>query len=238
MARVTDRLSRRQERRLIKAGRRVFSEQFPNPERIGCPSPDVLRATASRRPIADGSPYPVEHLTMCSPCFREYSSYRRRAQMLKGVRFTLIAATIVLAIGTLFWLFPGSFGLPSTRRHQEIAQTPSLPPFQPVTLDLRRLSLARGEGRPQIGQPTLTIPRSRVRITFLLPVGSEEGQYDIQVLAGEGHPALLFRGQARILDSATTLRMEADLRALSPGRYELRIGRPGSSSQAYSVALE
>jgi hypothetical protein len=158
--------------------------------------------------------------------------------MLKGTRFALIAATVVLAIGALLWLFPGRFGLPSIRDNREIAQTPSLPPFQPVTLDLRHLSLPRGESQPETGRQKLTIPRGRVRITFLLPVGSEEGQYEIQVLAGDGRPALLLRGQARMVDSVTTLRTEADLRALSPGRYELRIGRLGFSSQAYSVALE
>jgi hypothetical protein len=238
MARAADRLSRRQERRLLRAGRSVFAEQFPNPERIGCPSPDVLRAMASRRPTSDGNPYPVEHLTMCSPCFREYSSYRRRVQMMNGARFALIAATMVLAIGAALWLLLGRFGFPSTGRHQEIAQITSLPPFRPVTLDLRPLSLPRGEGRPQTGQPTLTIPRDRVRITFLLPVGSDDGPYEVQVLAGGRRPILLLRGQARILDSVATLRTEADLRALTPGSYEIRVGRPGFSSQVYSVVLE
>jgi hypothetical protein len=158
--------------------------------------------------------------------------------MLKGARFALIAATVVLAIGALFWLFPGHFGLLSIRGHQEIARIPSLPPFQPVTLDLRRLSLARGEGRPQTGQPTLTIPRSRVRITFLLPVGSEEGPYEIQIVTGDGRLASLSRGQARILGEVTTLLAEADLRGFSPGRHELRLGRPGFSAQAYLIVLE
>ena len=231
MARPTDRLSRRQERKLLSAGRRVFAEQFPNPDRIGCPSTDVLRAMASRWPTADGRLYPVEHLAMCSPCFRQYGSYRRQVQFVKGARFALIAATAVLVLGALLWLSLG-------RRKPEIARQLSPPQFQLVTLDLRPLSLPRGESNPEAHRPTLTLPRGRLRITFQLPVGSEEGQYEVRLLAGDGHPALVLRGQARILDYVTTLRTEADLRELNPGRYALRIGRSDRSWQAYSIALE
>lgn len=229
MARVTDRLSRRQERRLLKVGRRVFAEDFPNPERIGCPAADVLRAMALRRPSPAGSPHPIEHLTICSPCFREYSSYRKRAQMVKGARFALLAATVVLVLGTVLWLSVG-------RRKPEIVRQPDLPEFQLVTLDLRPFSSARGLPNPET--PPLTIPRGRLRIKFLLPVGSEEGQYEVRWLASDGHEALLLRGEARIVAYTTALQTDADLRGLSPGRYRLQIGRPGSSSQTYWLNLE
>ena len=42
-------ISRRDERELLKLGRGLFAEQFPNPDRAGCPPQDVLRAIAFRR---------------------------------------------------------------------------------------------------------------------------------------------------------------------------------------------
>ena len=84
----------------------------------------------------------------------------------------------------------------------------------------------------------MAIPRGRLRITFLLPVGNEEGQDDIRLFTGNGHPALLFLGQTRIVSYVTTLETEADLRELVPGTCTLRIGRPARAWQASSVALE
>jgi hypothetical protein len=238
MARPNDRLSRRQERKLVKIGKRVFAEHFPNPDRIGCPSPDVLKAMAFRRPAVAGRPYPIDHLTICSPCFRQYSRYRAQAQYFKGAHFALIAATVVLALAALVWLSLGQSGWSLFRRSPEIARQPSLPQFQPVTLDLRPLSSPRGERQPETTKPVLALPRGLLRVSFLLPVGSEEGQYEVQMFSGDGQLAVSVRGQARILDYVTTLQSEADLRRLSPGTYTLRISRPSLSWQAYSVALE
>jgi len=68
-------MSRRDERELVKLGRGLFAEQFPNPDRAGCPPQDVLRAMAFRRQHTGPGGYPSDHLTVCSPCFRDYSGY-------------------------------------------------------------------------------------------------------------------------------------------------------------------
>lgn len=50
----------------------VFGSANPNPERIGCLSQDELKALAERR-LPIGAPE-YEHLTKCSPCYREFRS--------------------------------------------------------------------------------------------------------------------------------------------------------------------
>jgi hypothetical protein len=232
MSRPNDRLSRRQERKLVEAGKRVFAEHFPNPNRIGCPSQDVLKAMAFRRPSAAGREYPVDHLTMCSPCFRQYSQYRAQAQYRAGARLALIAASIVVVLGALLWFAVGRPG------GAQIARRPRLPlPLQPVTLDLRPFASSRGQA-PNTGKPSLVIPQGRLRITLQLPVGADEGPYAVDLLGRSGQPAVSARGQARLLNQVTTLEIEADLRSRAFGRYTLRIGRLGSSRQDYPVTVE
>ena len=51
-----------------------FLEAFPNPERIGCPDMDALRAVAERRVSLFGPTF--KHLTSCSECFSEYNNFR------------------------------------------------------------------------------------------------------------------------------------------------------------------
>lgn len=48
----------------------VFGSANPNPERVGCLSQDELKALAERR-LPIGAPG-YEHLTKCSPCYREF----------------------------------------------------------------------------------------------------------------------------------------------------------------------
>jgi hypothetical protein len=188
--------------------------------------------------LAPGSAeYWMEHLTICSPCFVEYSSYVRQAKLRRHARFALIAATVIVTLGVAIWIAMGGFGGPSMRHGPEVAQH-TTPPLQPITFDLRSLSTSRGEGRPGVRQPTLVAPRSRLRITLLLPIGSEESDYEVRLIDSEGRQTFSGQEHARILDYVTTLRVDADLRGVAPGNYTLQVGRPGFSSQAYAVTVE
>lgn len=222
----------------MEMGKRVFAEHFPNPDRIGCPSQDVLKAMAFRRPSAAGREYPVDHLTMCSPCFRQYSQYRAQAQFRAGARVALIAAGIVVVLGALLWFAVGRPGAPGFRGGAQIARQPRLPlPLQPVTLDLRPFASSRGQA-PNAGKSALVIPQGRLRITLQLPVGADEGPYVVVLLGPSGQPAMSAQGQARLLDHVTTLEIEANLQGLQLGRYTLRLAKSGSSWQEYPIAVE
>jgi hypothetical protein len=64
------------EERLLKALGRGLLEEFPNPARTGCPSPEVLRSIASHKmPLLEAEKW-LDHLTSCSPCYRDFCQFR------------------------------------------------------------------------------------------------------------------------------------------------------------------
>src|SRR5437588_7708386 len=78
----------------------------PNPERIGCPGKDVLRALARKELPAD---HPAgNHLGQCSPCFREFRDIQRegvvrhRLILSTGLAACLLVVLAFLAKSSLF----------------------------------------------------------------------------------------------------------------------------------------
>jgi len=61
------------EEKLLALGRKHFSEDFPNPERRGCPPRDQLRFLADGPHKAKESA--LNHISSCSPCYRDYSRF-------------------------------------------------------------------------------------------------------------------------------------------------------------------
>src|ERR1041384_1224325 len=84
---MRDKLTRREDRALLKALREVVLTQYPNPERKDCPGTSVLRAIATRRSSMFDPAH--EHVGNCSPCFKELTviqqTLRRRNAALWAV---------------------------------------------------------------------------------------------------------------------------------------------------------
>lgn len=81
--------------------RQFFLEEFPNPERIGCPPGATLKAAAENRlPVTDPARL---HMGGCSECFAEYRGYRLDWQNHQATRRRMIgwavAAALLLNIG-------------------------------------------------------------------------------------------------------------------------------------------
>ena len=220
-----DKLSRSEEQRLLELGRRVFAEHSPNPARTGCPPQDTLRAMAFRSKRLAAADLPVQHLTICSPCFQDYSRYRRQARNQMIFRGALAAAIAIVVIGAavLAGMGRGWFQRPAE-------------PLIAATLDLRPLSPTRGEEPTRAGA-VLTLPRGRLQITIQLPVGSEDGTYDVAVMQA-GRVLQSGQGTARAQDSVMVLTVQMDLRSLGPGRYAFGVRRVGSAWQEYPLRLE
>src|SRR6266480_2434243 len=66
------------EQDLLDFTRSYLSEDFPNPERKGCPPDDALRVLASAPIQSDESV--SDHLTCCSPCFNAYMAHLAHAR--------------------------------------------------------------------------------------------------------------------------------------------------------------
>jgi hypothetical protein len=67
------------EKELLEAFERVIHEDFPNPQRIGCPGDEALLK------LAEGSgpvhqTHLLAHIRQCAPCFDKLKELRSRSQ--------------------------------------------------------------------------------------------------------------------------------------------------------------
>ena len=60
------------EERILQALGRGLLEGFPNPARAGCPSGEVLKSIASHEMSLSEAEKWLDHLTSCSPCYRDF----------------------------------------------------------------------------------------------------------------------------------------------------------------------
>jgi hypothetical protein len=80
--------------------------------------------------------------------------------------------------------------------------------------------------------------RGRLNATILLPVGSEPGAYEVQVLDSDLSSKATASGEAAIENHATTLKTTLDLRVLPPGTYRLAVRRQGDEWQMFPATLK
>jgi hypothetical protein len=197
--------------------------EFPNPEREGCPGNEILKGIACHTiPLAEAEPY-LEHLTSCSPCYRDFSQLRE-AQKVGRVRSLIaIAATILLIASIAGWAL--------VRRYREayVAQT--------AVLDLRNWSVVRGV-EPNLNPPPLDVRPLAYRVTILLPLGSAAGKYETRIIKPSGELLLKANGEAKLEDGVTSLRVALHLRSLHAGSYVLQIRRAGSDWNSYALIVE
>ena len=94
-------VSPRDEREILDSFRESFQHDFPNPQRIGCPGGEVLRALAWRRKL-DNPETVVTHIGKCSPCFQEHRVFLQ--QYKSRQRLYRLAAVAVLILGVGLWV--------------------------------------------------------------------------------------------------------------------------------------
>jgi hypothetical protein len=64
------------EERFLKVLERGLLKEFPNPARTGCPSAEVLKRIASHQmPLFEAEKW-LDHLTSCSPCYRDFCQFQ------------------------------------------------------------------------------------------------------------------------------------------------------------------
>lgn len=210
----------------------------PNPTRQGCPPREALIALA-RRQVAIGEPL-WEHLSNCSPCFREM----RAIQQAEGIRPAderrasrswwpaAAAALLVVAAGLAWFVYGGRQPMPTPAPEQIVAQAEPVA----VTLDLRKYGVTRSDS-PAEDLPPLVLPRANVNLTLLLPVGSEPGEYEIRILDGDERVVASSMGTASILDYVARLRVVLDSSRLRAVPHQLHIRRHGEQWQHFGVSI-
>lgn len=214
--------SERGEKRILNALGRGLLNEFPNPERAGCPGRDVLNRIASHEmPLAEAEKW-LDHLTSCSPCYRDFSKLQNAQKLRRKRTWLAIAASVLIAASVAGWAF--------VRWHNG-TQT-----VQTATLDLRDWSVARGAA-PNPSLPPVKLNRRASSLAILLPVGSPAGEYEVRIVARSGNPVLTANGTAELQNGITRLQVDASVRSLSPGSYVLQIRGAGLEWNSYPAVV-
>lgn len=192
---------------------------YPNPDRKGCPDKEVLKAIA-RTPWPANHPG-YDHVKHCSPCLREMLDLQREVFLATARgRYRMyrigIAAVLILAAGIGFFLWSGVIH----RKEGSVQQAVI------ARWDLQNASALRDFDDYQ--QPVhLEAPAKKGTIAVVLPLGSEPGEYEVEVKRDRNSGAIKkFKSIASLSnDGKTVLQINADLSDLHAGRYVVAFRR-------------
>ena len=222
-------LGRREEERLLNLARQTLGSEFPNPERAECPGSEALKALARRRISKLKTDEIVDHIASCAPCFIEYSRYRREHWQRTIVGLISTCAVLAIAIGLLLHFF-------MARSSQSGTQT-AQGPLRPLIVDFRDFSVDRS-GDAQNVAPTKTLTRDNLDLTIELPIGTEDGDYLLELRPSGDGVAVKGTGIAAWNGISEVLRTHLDLRAVAAGEYMLVVQKRGDTSgRAYRVIV-
>ena len=222
-----------EDQRVFEAGRRYFSTAFPNPNRVGCPGTEVLRAIAFRKMDRCTAKQWDSHLMQCSPCFVEYIAFRDQARRLRSIRRLATAAAVAIVCVGLWLAFRA--GIFRTSRTGQVADHGTVS-YQPKLADLRNLAPLRGvEGKPPA---PIELTRGYVDLTLYLPIGNEPGQYEVEIAEQLDQPLVTATGTASLMNGVAELEVKLNLTTLHPGLYYLAVRQPGQTWAPYTVLLK
>ena len=211
----------KEDQRLLDLLEQGVSRDFPNPERVGCPDSSVLRDIAFRKlGLAEVKRW-LQHLGACSPCFEEFSSFRREAAHRRRRTYAVAGAAAVLIFAVAAWLWVRTLQ-PGRATDTEI-------------LDLRGLSAVVAPNVDQNDEHPVEIHRWVKHLILNLPFGSEDEEDEIALLSETGAPVLGSRGTAHLEKQTVVLRLDMDVSKVQPGRYYLGVRHPGTDWTRYPV---
>jgi hypothetical protein len=230
-------LSHSQEKQLLKVAAYIVRTEYLSEQRRGCPTSEKLDLLARRRsPLVDSKQI-VDHVGTCSHCFIEYSEYRVAHKRRLGYAVT---ASLV-AVGAL--LLTGHFLLRPSPTPNQIPRAVTPPPepikqLATLVLDLRQEGLTRGARPNRSKHITPRLPRLNLFLSIYLPVGSDDGVYDIALARDSAAPVLNISGIAGFANQIVILPVSVDLTSITPGLYHLSLRHARSEWRTYAVLLE
>ena len=172
-------------------------------------------------PLAEAEKW-LDHLTSCSPCYRDFSELQAGYRQRRMQTVLAIAASILIVVGVAGW------ALFFKHKGRAVAQT--------AVLDLRNRSVPRG-GEPIPGEQPMEVSRAVKHLNVYLPLGSAEGLYELRIAMTTGRAIFTTNGVASLKDGVTSIEAAVDLSSASPGRYVLQIRRPNSEWNSYPLLL-
>lgn len=237
-------LPRQQENEFLAAASKVFRTAFPNSERAGCPPQTALRSVVRKQFEAGEGERILEHITCCSACFGEYESLLRKERVSRTLKLLALCAALVITIGAAIWFntFRGaSIVRPPAPIIVQKAPPPTPVPLAPIEIaavDLRNQSAVRGETGSTSGTVVVaSLPAQRLDLTIYMPIGSEEGRYEVAILRAEDNPLVAVGGSASLQNRKVTMQFRIDLTGIAPGRYLLGVRKTGFRWAYYPIVL-
>jgi len=220
-------LTKREEKRLIGAYQRlVLGGEFPNPNRAGCPGNKTLRAMAFRELEQEQVLDWVEHLGTCSPCFREYTEFRKQVEWRRNAAYVGVAAAVLVVLSFAWWGWRSMHPVVITAHSRVVA-------------DLRNRLTLRGEQGTEPGKGPLAFKRGIDDVSIYLPEGSRAGTYEVAVFREDlGEPLVSTTSQATLEKDMTELTATFDLSRVPSGRYLFAIRLPGIEWSYYPMLIE
>jgi hypothetical protein len=107
-----------------------------------------------------------------------------------------------------------------------------------VRLDYEDASPTRG-AEPQRIIREQSVPRKPSALKISLPLGSDDGQYQIEIRSPVGDSVLnAWSGVARIQDGHTILDVNADLSGIAPGHYVFAFRHANASWRSVPLRVE
>lgn len=253
--RETPFLSKEDLKTLSATATRAFLSSHPNPERQGCPDPRALRGLAFLRTTKDAMEITL-HLGECSDCFRDFADFsqqykesRRRLWLGVGTAAAValvVAGTLYFGVRNLNTLSPKPDGIAKIAVGAEPTPTPS-PSTNEVAkvetplpvVDYQLASPTRGPETIATQPKELMLKRERLLLRIHLPLGSEEGTYEVRLhRASDKKQVVKFERPANKLNSYT-ITIEEDFSKVVAGSYLLAVFAPGINSavQGYPVQI-
>jgi hypothetical protein len=186
----------------------------------------------------------LEHLTCCSTCFGEYEDLLRKEKVSRNLKLLTLCAALVITIGAAIW-FHGFRGASPVRPSEPliVQEAPPATPTPPArveiaAVDLRNRSAVRGETGSTSGDVVVaSLPAQPLDLTIYMPIGSEEGRYEVAILSAEGNPLVPGDGSATLQNRKVTMQLRIDLTGLAPGRYLLGVRKASYRWAYYPIAL-
>jgi hypothetical protein len=191
---------------------------FPNPERKGCPPPEVIDALGNRKLGRDDPAW--RHIWSCSPCFTDFKAIRdarvarieRADKQAKTRRQFIVAAAATASVAAAGYFL--------------VADVRSKPPrgVSVITIDLTNAGAVRGSA-PTGDAPVAQLPRKLDEIHLTLPTFSRRGRYSVAILESrsESTAVALSSAIARGTEANPTILITLDLSEAKPGPYFLGI---------------
>jgi hypothetical protein len=224
-------LSPRHEKNLLRAAAQSARSHYEISDRLSCPDTNALKLLAARRASTMQSPDMIDHISTCSPCFAEYSRLRivhKRMRILSGIA----AVAVVLFVGfAINWLrTPGSHSQP-------VRAIDTQKPIE-LVLDLRAQGVARNDLPVKTIDPSMRLPRSRLALSIYLPIGSEEGNYEVVLVEPPNRAVAETAGKATLRNFVQVLEVDLSSAGIAAGRYEMRLRRGQGQWSSYPVWVE